>query len=316
VPNLIASPRKWKRKTILIKTENGGYGVDAIPTGAANWIEARNVTLTPMDNDKVDRNIELPYYGSSGSVIVASWSKLSFDVALVGSGAAGTAPKWAPLLMACGTAETLSAGVSSTYNLVSDVFASVSGYINIDGVVHKLTGGRGECKGKISAKGTPMLTFSFDFLYVAPIAGVLPTVTRTGWPIEEGVNSANTLPMTIDGVDLAFSSFDWSFGNKVSRIDLPGPQREIAIVDHAPQASVTVLAPDLATFDPFAIASANTTVALSTTHGSAAGKKVQVDKKVRIVNVDYDKIDEMLAYKLTLEPLPVTGNDETVITCL
>lgn len=313
--NIILAPRKWRNKAILIKIEPT-YGQDAIPDGLVNWIEARNVSLTPMDSDKVARNIEMPYMGSVGDILVNHWGKLSFDVALAPSGTLGTAPKWAPLLMACGTAETVTAATSVEYNLVSTGFASVSCYINIDGTLHKLLGMRGEVKGKMSAKGTPMLSFSFDANYTAPVSGLMPTIDRTGWMIEEGVNSANTSSVTIGAVPLAYSQFDWAFGNKVSRIDLPGPQREIVITDRAPTSSITVLAPNLATFNPFTLAEAGTTVALSTTHGSAAGRKVKTDMQVRVVGVEYDRIEELMAYKLTLAPVPVDGNDEIALTCI
>jgi hypothetical protein len=315
MPNLIGSPRKWRNKALLVKTE-AVYGSDSTPTGVLNWIEARNVTLTPMDSERAERNIDLPYMGSSGNVIVTNWAKLSFDVAMAPSGDPGVAPKWAPLLMACGTAETVTATTSAAYNLVSNVFSSVVAYMNIDGVIHKLLGMRGEVKGKVSAKGLPMLSFSFDANYVTPVEGAMPAVTRTGWMLEEGVNSVNTAPVTLGGVPLAFSALDWAFGNKVARMDLPGPQREVAITDRKASASITVLAPDLATFNPFALAEAQTVVVLSSTHGSAEGKKVKTDMQVRVIGVDYDKIEEMVAYKLTLDPVPVAGNDEIVLTCL
>lgn len=315
MPNLISSPRKWQNKALLVKGETT-YGTDATPTGAANWIEARNVSLTPMDSDKVARNIDLPFMGNSGNILVSNWAKLSFDVAMAPSGTLGTAPKWGPLMLGCGTAETVTASTSVAYNLISSAFGSLCAYMNIDGVVHKLLGMRGEVKGKMSAKGTPMLSYSFDAVYVTPVAGGLPTITRTGWMLEEGVNSVNTLPVTINGVALAFSSFDWSFGNKVARLDLAGPQRVVDITDRSPQASITVLAPDLATFNPFVLAENGTTVALTNTHGSAAGKKIKTDMQVRVIGVDYDKIEEMMAYKLTLDPVPVVGNDEIALTCL
>jgi hypothetical protein len=315
VPNILANPRYWKNKAVLIKSE-AAYGVSSVPTGAADWIEARNFTITPMDTDKVARNIDLPYMGNSGDIIVSEWAKITFDVAIAPSGAAGTAPKWAPLLMACGTAETIVAVTSAAYNLIKTAFSSVSALINIDGVVHELLGMRGEVKGKMSAKGTPMLSFAFDALYVAPVTGDLPAVTRTGWMIEEGVNSINTLPLTLNAIPLAFSMLDWGHGNKIARIDLPGPQKEIGITDRAPTASATVLAPALGVFNPFALADAATVVTMSTTHGSAAGKKFKLDMNVRVIDVAYDKIDDQAAYKLTLQPIPVAGNDEIAYTCL
>lgn len=313
--NLITATRKWRSKALLVKTEPV-YGDDAVPTGAANWIEARNVQLTPMDTDKVQRNIDLPYKGNAGTILVGFWAKLSFDVAMAPSGIVATAPKWGPLMLACGTAETIVAATSVVYNLVSANYSSVTGYMNIAGVLHKLQGMRGTVKGKISAKGTPMLSFSFDGVYATPGLGALPTVTRTGWAVEEGVNSVNTGPATINGIALAYSTLDWDFGNKIGRIDLPGPQREITITDGAPTASLTVLAPDVATFNPFALAEAATVMPVSTVHGSAAGRRIKTDIQARIIGVEYDQIEGNAAYKLMLDPVPVAGNDEIALTCL
>lgn len=313
--NIIASPRFWKNKAVLIKPEVS-YGTDPTPTGAANWIEARNVQLDPYDAETKDRNIELPWMGSSGKTVVSKWGKLSFDFLMAGSGAAGTAPKWAPILLASGFAETVSAGISVAYNLVSTAFGSATIYINIDGVYHKFVGCRGDIKCKMGAKDIPVLSVTLDCVYAAPVTAAMPAVTRTGWQIDEGVNATNTTKLTLNAIDFAISSLDWSLGNKIARIDLPGPQLEVAITDRAPSMGVTVLAPALATFDPFALATAGTNVAATVTHGLAAGRQVKQDFKVVVSNVDYDQIDSMLAYKLTLDPTPSAGNDEVVITAL
>lgn len=313
--NLIPSPRFWKNKAILFKGETP-YGTDAVPTGADNWIEARNVKFQPFDVESADKNVELPFMGNAGKVLIAKWAKLSFDVLAAGSGAAGTAPKWAPLLMACGFAETITASVSAAYNLISTGFTSGSCYINIDGVYHKLLGGRGNCKFKMGAKGVPLLTFEFDFPFVTPVTAAMPSVTRTGWQLDEGVNDVNTTALSLNGVSLAFSDLSGDVGNKIARIDLPGPQVEVVIQDRDSSMDVMVVAPALAGFDPFALATAGTNVALSVTHGSAAGRKLKVDGKVILSGVDYAEIEGMPAYKLTLEPTPVSGNDELALTCL
>jgi hypothetical protein len=314
-PNLVTSPRKWKNKLLLLKLETT-YGVDSTPTGAADWVETRDLTLTPMEADKVDRNIVLPYYGNAGSILTGFWAKLSFNVALVGSGTAGTAPKWSPAMLACGTAQTIVATTSVAYNLVSQGQVSVVGYMNIDGVLHKLLGMRGNCKGSMAKKDTPKLMFDFDALYVTPVTGAAPAVTRSGWAIEEGINSVNTAPATINAASLAWSSFEWDFGNQISRVDMPGPQKEIVIGDRKPSASITVLAPDLAVFNPFTIAESNAAVPMTINHGSVGGKKIRVDLQAKIVDVSYEEIDGMAGYKLGLEPTPAAGNDELALTCL
>jgi hypothetical protein len=151
---------------------------------------------------------------------------------------------------------------------------------------------------------------------VAPVAGSISGVVKTGWTTEEAVNAANTGKLTLNAVDLAFSNMEYDFGNQISRISLPGPQVEVAIVDRNPTASVTVLAPALGVFDPYALATAGTVVALTNTHGSAAGKKLKSDLNVRVLSVDEGDVDGMLAYTIGLEPLPVSGNDEITMTCL
>lgn len=316
MPNIITTPRFWKNKAVLIKSEAGSYGVDPTPTGAANWIEARNVQLNPYDAEVQARNIEMPWMGASGSTVVSQWGKLSFDFLCAGAGAAGSAPKYAPLLLGSGHAETINAGVSAVYNLVSSAFGSVTSWINIDGVYHKFAGNRGNLSFKGESKGIPMYHIELDCLYAAPVTVAMPSVTRTGWGVDEGVNSVNTSKFTMNAIDFAFRSLEWSLGNKMARVNLPGPQLEVMITDRDPSMSVVVLAPPLATFDPFALATAGTNVAATFTHGSAAGKKVKQDFKVVLENVDYDQVDGVLGYKLQLKPTPVTGNDEIIQTVL
>lgn len=306
--NLITTPRTWPNKAVVLKIESA-YGDDSGPAGA-DWVQARNVTLTPMDVDKVDTNIALPYFGNSGEIAVGYWAKLAFDVGLAMSGTVAVAPKWGKLLRICGFAETVTALTSVAYNLVSTDFESASAYMYIDGTRHKMPGNRGEAKFKFPAKGTPMISLAVDGLYITPDAAATPSVTRTGWPLEEAVNSTNTGPCTIDGTDLAFSMLEFGLGNKISRVNLPGPQLEVTITDRKPTATVTVLAPPLADFDPFSLREAQEVLDVQTVHGVTAGKICTVNIKAKITGVEYDKIDEMVAYKLTLSPEPVDGNDE------
>lgn len=315
MPNLLTTPRKWKSKAVYLKAETT-YATDAAPTGIANWMEARNVSLTSFDAETVDRNIDQPFLGVGGKLITSVWSKLSFDIALVGGGAAGVAPKWGPAMLPAAFAETIVASTSVAYNLVSTAIGSLTAYLNIDGVLYKFIGCRGDVKAAIASKGIPLLKFELTSLYTAPSTLAMPTVDRTGWPVEDGVNSVNTGKITLNGVDLAFANLEWGCGNKIARIDLPGPQREVVIQDRAPTAAVTVLAPPLATFDPYALANAGNTVTLTNTHGTVAGKKVKTDLKVRVIGIAEDQVEGMAAYKLTLEPTPVAGNDEIATTLL
>ncbi|MDD5176753.1 MAG: hypothetical protein PHQ05_10065 [Sterolibacterium sp.] len=311
--NILATPRFWRKKAVALKAE-GTYGTDPVPTGAANWFEARNVSLTTFDAEVVDRNIDQNWLGVGGKIITSKWSKLSFDIALAGSGTAGTAPKWAPMVLACGCAETLVALTSAAYNLISTAFGSCTAYLEVDGVLYKFVGARGNLKCAINAKGIPVLRVELTSLYTAPAAGSISSISKTGWTYEDASNATNTGKVTLNSVDLAFSTLEWDIGNQIARIDLPGPQLEVAITDRKPSANLTVLAPALATFDPYALAVAGTVVVLTNTHGVGAGKQLKSDLNVRVTGVAEDQVEGMLAYKLTLEPTPVSGNDEITLT--
>lgn len=313
MPNIITTPRFWENRALLAKAEVTP-GTEVVPDGAANWIEARNLSITPMDTETADRNLILPYMGHSGKTVVAQWVKVTFETLAAGSGAAGTAPKIDPLLLACGLAKTVNAGVSVVYNLISTAFGAASIYINIDGVNHKMIGARGTVGLTLNAKAIPVFRWEFDAAFVAPAAVVMPAITRTGWPVDEPVNAVNTTPVTINAVAMAFSALDLLGANQRARLSLPGPQAGVEIVDRAPSGSATVLAPPLATIDPFALATAGTNVALSVTHGSAAGKKIKADGKIVISNVAYDQIETMAAYKIDYDLVPVSGNDELAFT--
>ncbi|WP_444932401.1 hypothetical protein ACJJIF_22000 (plasmid) [Microbulbifer sp. SSSA002] len=69
--------------------------------------------------------------------------EVTFNAELKGSGAAGTPPEIAPLLRACGLAETITAGTSVEYNLASEGHESITLYLYEDGSLYKLTGVRG-----------------------------------------------------------------------------------------------------------------------------------------------------------------------------
>ena len=55
------------------------------------------------------------YFGNSEQLPAGIHSELDFEVELAGSGAAGTAPAWGPLIRACGMSETITAATDVKY---------------------------------------------------------------------------------------------------------------------------------------------------------------------------------------------------------
>lgn len=306
--------RYWKKKAILFGMEVT-YGVDPVLLGA-DWFEARNVTLTPFEADTADRGIVQPWMGNGGKLIVSTRQKLSFDVALAGSGVLGTVPKIGKLLRAVGFAETITPATKVEYTLISSAFESGAFYVNIDGVLHKGMGSRGSSSVKLDAKGIPILHVELTALYTAPVDLPPPVVDRSGWPIEKPVNSKNTLVCTVNGVNSFYTKFEFNQANQVTHDDFPGGYEVIKIGDRQPTASITMLAELLATFNPFALASSAAVVPVQVVHGTVAGSKVQVDLKTKIVSVANEDISGSVGYNLGLSPEAVNGDDEIKITFL
>jgi hypothetical protein len=318
--NVVAAPQLFKTKTIFAATEST-YGTAAAIAGA-NWAEARNVSLTPFDAQVVDRGIVLPFKGRRAGLASVPSVKLSFDIALAPSGTAGTAPKWATMLLGCGWAETVVATTSVTYNLVSTGEQSLTlVYFDADNK-HTITGARGSVSFKLGKGGIPLMSFSFTGIYNAPVVATLtnamPTIVRTGWTDEQLVDSRYTTGSINAGtaVPLAFSEFNVDQANDVKYIDLPGPQTSVQISDRAPTGSISLLAPPLATLDVYALVAANTAFTVSAMHGTGAGKIATLAVKARATGVSTVEIDGFKGYQLTLQPEPVlaTGNDEISLT--
>ena len=60
-------PLLSRKRVILAKTEVT-YGTDPTPTGAANAILVRNLSITPQNSEIVSRDLVRPYLGASEQI--------------------------------------------------------------------------------------------------------------------------------------------------------------------------------------------------------------------------------------------------------
>lgn len=307
--------RFWRKKAVLVKIETT-YGVDAIPTGAANAVEARNVSFTPMKNKMVDQNIDLPYLGSQVQIAVGTEVNLNFDVALAGSGTAGTAPAYGPLLRSAGMSETVSAGVSAVYAPISASFESATVYINIDGVNHKLLGCRADVGIKLPGAAIPLYSFKITGLYGGIADTALPALTMTAWQKPLAVNNVNTGTFSLHGFATALYDLNIQMGNQVLHRDNIIGLEDVLITDRKAAGDLTIQAPKQAEKDFYALAQAAVTGSLTVTHGTAAGNKVVIASPgVQVLDPSLSDSSGVAAMKLGLRFVPsAAGNDELSIT--
>jgi Phage tail tube protein len=305
---------KWNTKILLAKIETT-YGDDPTPTGAANAILASSVELKPMEGSDVSRDLETPFMGADATIPTELHAMLSFSVELAPSGAAGTAPAWGPLLRGCAVAETISAGVSVTYNSVTDGHESVTIYLLIAGTQYVLLGARGTCKIGLTAQGVPKLDFTFTGFFTKPAEATRPTPVHTGWKKPQVVSAANTPTFSIDGTDFVMKSCTLDLGNEVEGRYLVGAE-EILISDKAEVFETTVNAQALTSFDPFQMALDQSRVAVALVHGTGAGRIATLDIPTAQMQrpQGLSNSQNVKEWPLRLIPIPASGNDQWTLT--
>lgn len=141
-------PMLNRKRSILWKVESV-YGTDPVPTGAANAILCTQPDVVPIEGQTVPRDLLRSFFGNSEQLPSAVFSRVTFQVEMAGSGAAGTAPAWGPLVRSCGFAQTLlaaphtgvaQAGDADEITLAAGASASNDAYL---GMPVEITSGTG-----------------------------------------------------------------------------------------------------------------------------------------------------------------------------
>jgi hypothetical protein len=301
-----------RKRTILAKLETT-YGTDPTPTGSANAILVRNLSITPLNAENVSRDLVRPYLGASEQLIASAYVGVEFEVEMAGSGTAGTAPAYGPLLQACGMTETDGAS-DVTYTPKSASFASVTMYYNVDGVLHKVTGARGNVELVINARQIPVFKFTFTGLYNAPSDASAPSVTYTAFQTPVAANSDNTTDFELFSFGAALESLNINFNNAIQYRSLIGAE-DVLMTDRQVSGQAVFEAPTIASKDFFSLALGSTLGNLDIVHGTTAGNMVQItSSRVDVSNPTYQDQNgiQMLQVPLTFIP-STSGNDEISI---
>lgn len=315
-------PRYTRNSIILAKAEVT-YGTDPVPTGADNAMLCSKPQLTPLNAQNVSRDLVRGYLGGSEQLVGTMFRECSFDVECVGSGAAGTAPAWGPLMLACGFAETVTATTRVDYTPISASFGSITIYWHADGMLHKLLGARGNVRIRMSSGGIPILSFTFKGLYSASAATANPTPTYTSFKTPLVVNEANTSDLTFGGTHSASGApaiatgtaypsqgIEFDLGNSVDYVPLIGGETvEITNRDASCKFSVELTAAQEVTFMTAIAAATLTTVGL--VHGTVAGyKSLLWLPYVQRVNPQIADVGGKLMLSMDGRCVPSAGNDE------
>lgn len=303
-------PLLSRKRLILAKTETT-YGTNSSPAGT-DAVLVRNLEITPLESDVVSRDLIRPYLGNSDQLLANPRVRVTCEVELVGSGTAGTAPRFGPLLLACGTAATTVASTSVTYAPVSSAFSSCSIVYNIDGVQHLLTGCRGTVTMNCQLGQIPTLQFEMTGIYNAPTDTAQPAVTYAAQANPLIFKEGNTSAFQFFSYAGCLSSVTFNLSNNIVYRELVGCTKEVLITDRQPAGEVVIEAPTIATKDYFTLALGSTTGNLTFLHGTTAGNRVTFTaSQADVTQPTYADQDGIHMLNLPFVALPTTaGNNE------
>jgi hypothetical protein len=303
------------RKKFLIAKIESTYGTDPSPVGGSDAIQVTNLEVTPIESDNVQAAAYQGFIGNStrGTLVANKRVSVTFDVELAGSGTAGTAPAFGPLLKSCGLSETIVSSTSVTYAGVSSSFDSATIYCFYDGTRHKITGARGSVTFNFTAGQFAVASFNFIGIYNAPDGTALSgsfTVANQAAALE--VNDTNMTTATFHGVTSArIESFDLALNNELIYKETAS-NKEVIITNRAPGGTAVIEAPAVGTTDYFAKAVAVATGSTSLVLGATGGNIITLNAaQTDITGVSYGDTNGVISLSMPYLALPTTaGNDE------
>lgn len=316
-------PNRLIRNTVILLKQEVTYGVDPIPTGAANALLVSNLSINPFNAQNVDRDNIRPFLGGSEQLVGSRYVTCGFDLELTGAGVVASAPAWGPALLSCGFAETLTATVRADYTLVSTSFKSATICWHDDGLLHKATGCRGNVVFKLGVGQRPVMSFAFTGLYSTPVAIGNPTVTLTAFKVPQiiidantgdvilgGTHATGTAPAIAAGAPYPSQGIEIDMGNKVDFNALLGGET----VDMTQRSVTAKVMFDLSAAEEaaaYAAVEANTLTSVGLQHGTVANQKLLLwMPSVQRISPSKGEANGKRLVGFDMRAVPVNGDDE------
>ena len=293
------------------------YGIDAVPTGT----EAVGVfDFSPPDitGDLIERDLYKNNNSLSPIVIGKKIVEGSFKMEVKGAGAVYSAivkPEIDPILRAAGFSSTLDDGTPGaekyTYAPVSSGYESMTLYIWVGGILHKIPGCHASVKLLAEAGKRAVFNVTYKGLFVAPVDMpiISPTLSSVLPPIVE--NAGLSLGAYANGI---YTKFELDVGVEIKeRLDVNSPEGlwGVQIRGRKPSASIDPLAVTEATKPFWDNWKNGTQEALSITIGSTLYNRIVVSAPaVQMSSVKWGDSDGERSYDLPIRPCGVTGDDE------
>ncbi len=301
---------RFERKAMLTKIESS-YGTDPAPSGAANAVLLRNLDIDIAVGDRIPRDVLRSGLGQVAQFLVGRRVTMTCTVDLAGSGTAGIAPPYGPLLRSCAMAETVTADTKVDYTPIDSGFESVSNWFNLEGMRTKMVGVRGSAKAQLQKGKLPTIALQLTGLWTSDDASAYPSQTLTAWKDPVPVTKANTPTFTLDSQAVVASAFELDLGVNTEYRELIN-LKEIAVLDRLPALTATFEELPLGTKNYFAMMG-GTPIALDLVHGTTAGNIVEITSSGLQV-IDVKRAEEQKVAMLNLSGNLLRGAPDFTIS--
>lgn len=299
----------YRNAAIAVKMESTP-GVDSVPTPGTNAMLVRNFTWNPIEMTVEERDFVRSFLGNSEDIVVSRWITAEFEVEMAGAGAAGTVPKYGPLMRISGHSETVSAGVSVTYAPISTGFESGSVYCNLDQLLHKSVFCMAKLGWGLDANKIPVWKFSVKGLF-------LPLTDTSAWsPVYTGftkpiaVNKANST-LSLHGIAAVVEKLQVDTAAQIEYRNLYNFEG-VQYTDRKPGGSISLEMTTVAAKNWLATVEAAGTGVLNVVHGVTAGNIVEINcPAAQITQPKYSNSQGIAMLDGSLKLVPgSSGNDE------
>lgn len=306
---------KSMKKMLILAAVQTAVGVAVVPTGADAML-ARGITPEPIVANQVARNLIRPYKGNSGKLTAGVHRKVSFEIELAGSGEAGVPPAYGPVLRACGFAETVTAGVDTRYEPVSEGEPILTLFVYVDGTLYEMIDSRGTVNFELNSEGIPVMKFEFLGKYVPPSETAMPTGVGLAYekfmqPLTVGGD--NTPTLSVFGFSGCTSALTINWANQLAwktLINCAGSRSP----DRQPTGSITMELPKVTEKDWAEAVRKGETGPLNIVHGVDAGNIVELQMPAILPNPFSLQDDGGIAMiQMPFDINPIEGDDELVI---
>ena len=302
---------RTSQRLLLAKIESS-YGTDPTPTGGANAILVRSLEISPFQSDVVERELIRGYMGNYETLHANPRVEVTFEVEMAGSGAAGTAPAWGPVMKACGNSQTIVSSTSVTYAPVSSSFDSVTLYFFQDGVQQKVTGARGSFSISAEVGAIPTINFTMIGIYNAPtdVVNATPTYQNQADPVL--FKNGNTTSQQLFSYAGAVQSFSFDQNNQTVYTERVGGSKAVEITDRRPGGSIVLEAVTMATKNYFTAITGSATGNNTFQHGQSAGNIFTFSApQTDLAGISYSDSDGIQLLNVDYTATPTTaGNNE------